>query len=203
MRQSVIAAGLMLLLTACATAPLPKPLRAGHAPLAVAPDAVAAPAAAAALVSAAMSMVGQPYRYGGAAPGGFDCSGLVVYAAGSAGLRVPRTTSEQLLVGTAVPRADLRAGDLVFMHLKAKQLHVGIAVDAARFVHAPATGKRVRVDSLDAPAYARAFLSARRIVDAAPAAAARAAGVQSPAGGAESSAGGAHPTLVPTTAEGP
>ena len=110
-------------------------------------------------------MLGQPYRWGGAAPGGFDCSGLVVYAAHSAGIAMPRTAREQMHSGSPVSRSEIEAGDLVFMHLSRKELHVGIAVDAGRFVHAPAAGRHVRIDSLDSPPYARGFLTARRIVD--------------------------------------
>ena len=110
-------------------------------------------------------MLGQPYRWGGAAPGGFDCSGLVVYAAAAAGMHLPRTAAEQLQVGTSVSRRELRAGDLVFMHLKRKELHVGIAIDGDHFVNAPASGGNVRIDSLTSPAYARGFLQARRLID--------------------------------------
>jgi cell wall-associated NlpC family hydrolase len=116
------------------------------------------------IVDAASAMIGQPYRFGGAAPGGFDCSGLVVYAAGGAGIHVPRTAHEQLIFGAAISRAELAPGDLVFMHLAHKELHVGIAIDGDRFIHAPSAGGRVRVDSLEAPPYSRGFLSARRIV---------------------------------------
>jgi len=115
------------------------------------------------MIDLAMSMLGQPYRYGGAAPGGFDCSGLVVYAAGGAGIRVPRTAREQLAGGAPVARSDIRAGDLIFMHLAHKELHVGIALDNERFIHAPARGGHVRIDSLAAPPYARGFVKARRI----------------------------------------
>jgi cell wall-associated NlpC family hydrolase len=116
------------------------------------------------MVGSAMSMLGQPYRFGGAAPGGFDCSGLVMYAAGGAGIRLPRTAVEQLAFGVPVARGDLRSGDLVFMHLAHKELHVGIAIDGDRFVHAPSTGGHVRIDSLAAPPYARGYVSARRII---------------------------------------
>jgi cell wall-associated NlpC family hydrolase len=116
------------------------------------------------MVDVAASMVGQPYRWGGAAPGGFDCSGLVAYAAGGAGIHVPRTAREQLRAGTSVARADLRAGDLVFMHLEHKELHVGIAIGGERFIHAPSAGGQVRIDSLAAPRYSRSFLAARRII---------------------------------------
>lgn len=109
-------------------------------------------------------MIGQPYRYGGAAPGGFDCSGLVSFAAADAGIRVPRTAAEQLQTGEPVERANLQAGDLIFMHLSSKELHVAIALDRQLFVHAPSSGGRVRVDSLLAPPYAQGFIGARRVV---------------------------------------
>jgi cell wall-associated NlpC family hydrolase len=116
-------------------------------------------------VGAAVAMLGAPYRYGGSSPDrGFDCSGLVAYAAGSVGVLVPRTALEQLHQGQAVGRADLRAGDLVFLHLAAKELHVGIAIDPGRFVHAPSSGGRVRIDALNARPYAQGFFAARRIM---------------------------------------
>ena len=111
----------------------------------------------------ATAMLGHPYRYGGATPSGFDCSGLVSYAAASAGIKVPRTTEEQQRIGVAVRRRDIEAGDLVFMRLKRREFHVGIAIDAEHFIHAPSTGGFVRIDSLEIAPYAGAFLRARRI----------------------------------------
>jgi cell wall-associated NlpC family hydrolase len=137
-----------------------------------APSVAAAPAPpavadqAARLVANATAMLGQPYRYGGAQPGGFDCSGLVAYAASGAGIYLPRTAQEQQHAGMPVRRSDVRAGDLVFMHLKGKELHVGVALDAQRFVHAPASGGYVRIDSLERAPYAAGYSSARRVADA-------------------------------------
>jgi len=54
------------------------------------------------MVDAARAMLGQPYRFGGAAPGGFDCSGLVAFSAASVGVRLPRTAREQLQSGWPV-----------------------------------------------------------------------------------------------------
>jgi murein DD-endopeptidase len=118
------------------------------------------------MVGSAAGMLGQPYRYGGAAPGGFDCSGLVEYAAGSVGIHLPRTTWEQMHAGAPIARSELKAGDLVFMNLAHRRLHVGIAIDGERFIHAPATGGRVRIDSLAAPPYSTGFVKARRVIDA-------------------------------------
>jgi len=125
----------------------------------------AAPEPAQILVANALSMLGQPYRYGGDMPGGFDCSGLVQYAASGAGIQVPRTAQEQLRFGRPISRRDLRAGDLVFMHLKHKELHVGIALGGDRFVHAPSTGGHIRIDSLAQAPYAGGFIGARRIAE--------------------------------------
>jgi cell wall-associated NlpC family hydrolase len=116
-----------------------------------------------AIIANALGMLGQPYRYGGSAPGGFDCSGLVFYAAAGAGVHLPRTASEQRRLGSAVSRRNLEPGDLIFMHLSRKELHVGIALDGSRFIHAPSSGGRVRIDSIAAPPYAAGFIGARRI----------------------------------------
>jgi peptidoglycan DL-endopeptidase CwlO len=116
------------------------------------------------MVDNALSMLGQPYRYGGAAPGGFDCSGLVAYAARRAGVPMPRTAHEQLRAGMPISRSEVHEGDLVFMHLAHKELHVGIAIDGDRFIHAPSAGGHVRIDTLVAPNYARGFAGARRII---------------------------------------
>jgi cell wall-associated NlpC family hydrolase len=155
---AALAAALSIALAACASAPTAS----------VAPNSsIVTPAdLRTVMAESALSMLGQPYRFGGAAPGGFDCSGLVVYAANSAGISVPRTAQEQLHAGMPVARAELRTGDLVFMHLAHKELHVGIVIDKQRFIHAPSTGGHVRIDSLAAPPYARGFMGARRIIGA-------------------------------------
>jgi murein DD-endopeptidase len=153
---------LSMALAACAHYPAGPPAAITGSDAAQPPGQVAADPRAI-MVDVAASMLGQPYRYGGAAPGGFDCSGLVAYAASGAGIRVPRTAHEQLRAGTRVARAELRAGDLVFMHLEHKELHVGIAIGGERFIHAPSAGGKVRIDSLAAPPYSRSFLTARRI----------------------------------------
>ena len=168
MLKAVQTVGLILALGACATAPGPRPAADGLTAAASLPaPPVSAPPgdSRSRIVRGAEAMLGQPYRYGGAAPGGFDCSGLVVYAVGGAGIRLPRTAKEQLQAGTPIARRALRAGDLVFLHLARKNLHVGIAIDNDRFVHAPSAGGYVRIDSLAAPPYGGAFFTARRIVD--------------------------------------
>jgi murein DD-endopeptidase len=111
----------------------------------------------------ALQQVGTAYRYGGASPGGFDCSGLVHYSYRVAGRKLPRTTGQLWdSVGT-VAYADLQVGDLLFFRFDGKLSHVGIYVGDEQFVHAPSTGKRVSVDSLDAEFYRRALMRGGRV----------------------------------------
>jgi cell wall-associated NlpC family hydrolase len=166
--KAVQIVGLTLALAACATAPRTPPAADSVSPAArssTPPYSVAPADSRTRIVDGARAMLGQPYRWGGAAPGGFDCSGLVVYTMGGAGIRVPRTAKEQMHAGAPIARRALRPGDLVFLHLTHKDVHVGIAIDNERFVHAPSAGGYVRIDSLAAPPYAHAFLTARRVVD--------------------------------------
>jgi cell wall-associated NlpC family hydrolase len=163
LNKAILAALMSLTLAACATTSH----EISHPPNIVPSTEIPvehAPTATQVMIDSATSMIGQPYRFGGAAPGGFDCSGLVVYAAANAGIRVPRTAAEQLQFGSPVKRAELQAGDLVFMHLSGKELHVAIALDRQLFVHAPSSGGRVRIDSLLARPYAKGFIAARRVV---------------------------------------
>ena len=106
---------------------------------------------------------GAPYRYGGASPTGFDCSGLVHYAYGLAGMAVPRTTADLHRHATPVKRGALETCDLVFFNIDGKISHVGIYLDRGRFVHAPRTGRAVSVESLESGFYRRAFIGGGRL----------------------------------------
>src|SRR3954447_6674888 len=92
-------------------------------------------------VGVARSMIGQRYGYGGGAPGGFDCSGLMVYAFRQVGITLPRTSYAQFGVGVAVSRANVRAGDLVFFNASGPGAsHVGIATSNATAISATTHG---------------------------------------------------------------
>lgn len=112
----------------------------------------------------ALEMVGKPYRYGGFTPAGFDCSGLVHYSFGRAGMRLPRDTPGLRRAGDELSRSELAKGDLVFFDQEGKKAsHVGIYLGDGRFVHAPSTGGRVRIDRVDSPYWHKHFNEARRI----------------------------------------
>jgi cell wall-associated NlpC family hydrolase len=68
-----------------------------------------------AAVRYAESQIGVPYVWGGETPGvGFDCSGLVQWAWGKAGISIPRTTETQYPAMLHVALTDLQPGDLLF-----------------------------------------------------------------------------------------
>src|SRR5210317_1898002 len=110
----------------------------------------------------ALDQVGAPYRYGGSTPSGFDCSGLVQYSYKQAGLNVPRTTGQLWSAASPVGRSELRAGDLLFFSIEGKMSHVGLYLGERRFVHAPQSGRKVSVESLDSPFYGSALIRAGR-----------------------------------------
>jgi len=111
----------------------------------------------------AVQQVGAAYRYGGASPAGFDCSGLVQYSFRQAGMKVPRTTGQLWNSAGTMPVDDLRVGDLLFFRFDGKMSHVGIYVGDEQFVHAPSSGKTVSIDSLDAEFYRRALIRGGRL----------------------------------------
>ena len=108
-----------------------------------------------AIVDYAYQFLGCDYVYGATGPSTFDCSGFTQYVfRNAAGVSLPRTTYEQINVGTPVSYNDLQPGDLVFPHTG----HVGIYVGNGQMIHAPSTGDVVKVSSV------YKFYTARRVV---------------------------------------
>ncbi len=80
------------------------------------------------------------------------------------GVSVPRQTASQFDVGRSVKVDKLQAGDLVFFSTVAPGAsHVGIALDADEFVHAPSSNGVVRVERLALPYWRSRFVGARRV----------------------------------------
>ena len=114
----------------------------------------------------ALSLIGIHYKRGGNTPErGLDCSGLVRYVfKESGGKELPRTSAEISKVGERVEKEDLQPGDLVFFKtLKHAFSHVGIYLGDNKFVHAPAAGGKVRIESMDLQYWKKRFNGARRI----------------------------------------
>lgn len=106
------------------------------------------------IVDYAYKFLGIPYVWGGTSPSGFDCSGFTQYVLkNAAGVSLPRTTYDQINIGTPVAYSDLQPGDLVFPHTG----HVGIYVGNGQMIHAPSTGDVIKVSSV------YKFYTARRV----------------------------------------
>jgi cell wall-associated NlpC family hydrolase len=125
----------------------------------------AGPAHAPALqaVNLATGLIGSPYRWGGATPAGFDCSGLVYYTFGKAGVSVPRTSQQQFNAAQPIELHEALPGDLVFFAERGRIFHVGIYLGDDRFIHAPDRGRAVSVASLSEGFYRSRFAGAGRL----------------------------------------
>jgi cell wall-associated NlpC family hydrolase len=121
---------------------------------------VAPPSRYGGVVGVAMQFLGTPYVWGGASPGGFDCSGLVMYVYSQLGVSLPHNAAAQYGYGTPVSVDQLQPGDLVFFDGLG---HVGIYIGGGQFIHAPHTGDVVKISSLSDPWYAATFVGARRL----------------------------------------
>jgi cell wall-associated NlpC family hydrolase len=109
--------------------------------------------------------LGTPYVWGGAAPGGFDCSGLVMYVYAQLGLSLPHFTGYQWNVGRRLEQNDpLQAGDIVFFHMHSYGPgHEGMYIGNGEFIHAPHSGDVVKISLLSDPAYALGYVGAVRL----------------------------------------
>jgi len=168
-----VALGAAWLLAGCAGPP-PPPL----GPVAP-PPAVGRNAQEVALEVALGEFYGAPYRSGGTTPEGVDCSGLVQALFQRAGVKLPRTVSQQYQAGQPVGREELRFGDVVFFNRYCQTqgrgvfladllspgfgdevCHNGFYLGGGRFVHASPRG--VSVSRLDAEVWQVSFRGARR-----------------------------------------
>ncbi|MES0874363.1 C40 family peptidase [Sinimarinibacterium thermocellulolyticum] len=117
------------------------------------------------VVLEALGQVGRPYRYGGATPEGFDCSGLVQYVYREAGVTLPRTTVEQYRAGTRIRSDELEPGDLLFYRFERRPVdHVAIYLGDGQAVHAPANGRAVIVARVDLPHWKKRYVDAVRVL---------------------------------------
>lgn len=103
-------------------------------------------------VQAALTRIGDPYSWGAAGPGAFDCSGLVMWAFQQAGISLPHSSYAQAAGGQPVSRDQMQPGDVVSYYSDAS--HVGIYIGDGMMVHASTFGVPVRVAPVDnAPIY--------------------------------------------------
>jgi peptidoglycan DL-endopeptidase CwlO len=99
----------------------------------------------------AKAQLGEPYQWGAAGPGSWDCSGLTMQAWASAGRYLPHYSVAQYESGTPIPVSAARAGDLYFWSSNGAPSgihHVALALGGGRFIEAPHTGAYVRYNSV-------------------------------------------------------
>lgn len=123
-----------------------------------------------ALLKTARSYYGVPYRTGGTSHSGMDCSGFTQTSFKSIGVNLPRVSRDQALIGQAVGKSQLQAGDLVFFATgtPGRINHVGIVTDARnpdaiRFIHA-SSSRGIMETSMGINYWVRAYVKGRRVV---------------------------------------
>jgi Cell wall-associated hydrolases (invasion-associated proteins) len=111
------------------------------------------------IVAYASNFLGTPYLWGGATPSGFDCSGFTQYVYAHFGIKLGRTTYDQINDGYEVSKDELQPGDLLFYGKGGNPTHMGMYVGNNTYIHAPRTGDVVKISSIDRPDY----ITARRV----------------------------------------
>lgn len=162
MPMALLCIGALLLgLAGCASAPKPRTLTVNGEVF----DLSGLPPQRADLVVAGLSQMGTPYVYGGSAPGqALDCSGLTLHAHRAVGVDIPRVSMAQKAASRAL-RGPPRPGDLVFFQTGPSAYHVGLMVDAERFVHASTSKRQVRLARLNSDYWRQRFLGAGTFLD--------------------------------------
>jgi cell wall-associated NlpC family hydrolase len=108
------------------------------------PDVPPPTGAAAQAIAFARAQIGKPYQYAAAGPNSYDCSGLVMAAYASAGIRLPHYSGAQWAAIPHVAFSQLQAGDLLFWGDQASE-HSAIYLGSGRIIEAGGTRNDVHV----------------------------------------------------------
>lgn len=120
------------------------------------------------VIADAKSKLGAPYVWGAEGPNTFDCSGLVQWAYGRHGVKLPRTAAQQAKVGQAVPWGQQAPGDLIFSTWDSSPDvdHVAIYLGGGQYINAPKAGDVVKIGKIT-DGYAKHVTGVRRVVNSA------------------------------------
>lgn len=119
------------------------------------------------MVLFALGLLDTGYRFGGRNPeAGLDCSGMVAYIVENiSGRSLPHNAAQIADRTRPITVAELQPGDLVFFNtLKRRHSHMGVYIGNGRFVHAPSSRGRVRVERLDNRYFATRIDGARTLL---------------------------------------
>ena len=112
------------------------------------------------IIAYASNFLGTPYLWGGTSPStGFDCSGFTQYVYAHFGIKIGRTTYDQINDGYEVSKGELQPGDLIFYGEGGNPTHMGMYVGNSTYIHSPRTGDVVKISSINRPDY----ITARRV----------------------------------------
>jgi cell wall-associated NlpC family hydrolase len=120
------------------------------------------------VVFSALSLIDTGYKFGGSNPeAGLDCSGLVVLVYKmAAGMSLPHNAAQIARNAQEVSLRELKAGDLIFFNTLGRPFsHVGIYLGDDKFIHAPNSRGRVRVESIRTGYFARRIDGARTLLE--------------------------------------
>jgi len=107
---------------------------------------------------------GTRYILGGTSSNGIDCSAFMqVVFKDYLGVTLPRTTREQMKVGSSVRKRSVRIGDMVFFKTGLDTYHVGVMINRQQFLHA-STSNGVTISNLQNPYWVSTYLTTRRIL---------------------------------------
>lgn len=161
----------LALLGGCSSTPVaPQPEAVGGAPARTAPGAYIAldhESQVQEMVLFALGLLDTGYRFGGRNPeAGLDCSGMVAYIVENISTsRLPHNAAQIADRTRPIDVSELRPGDLVFFNtMKRRHSHMGIYIGDGRFVHAPSSRGRVRIERLDNRYFAQRIDGARTLL---------------------------------------
>lgn len=106
---------------------------------------------------------GVRYQLGGGSRKGIDCSAYMQRIfQDQFSVSLPRSTQEQMKLGSAITKGDLNTGDLVFFKISQREHHVGVYIGEGKFIHA-SSSMGVSVSRLDNQYWSKHYQLARRV----------------------------------------
>ncbi|MDC7222694.1 MAG: C40 family peptidase [Spirochaetales bacterium] len=121
------------------------------------------------IIRSASELVGTPYRYGGASPSGFDCSGLLYYLYAGLVPSFPRVSTDQARSGSYVEKGDLLPGDLVFYATGSNPsavTHAALYIGSNTVIQAVSEGPQtgVVITDMDERYWKNRYVTSRRVL---------------------------------------